>query len=45
MVLWFTGLLTNMPKAVLAAIVFLIGVGLIDVKGLRRIRAAGRASS
>jgi high affinity sulfate transporter 1 len=39
-VLWFTGLLTDMPKAVLAAIVFLIGVGLVDVKGLRRIRAA-----
>jgi MFS superfamily sulfate permease-like transporter len=39
-VLWFTGLLTNMPKAVLAAIVFLIGVGLIDVKGFKRIRAA-----
>ena len=39
-VLWFTGLLTDMPKAVLAAIVFLIGVGLIDVKGFQRIRAA-----
>jgi MFS superfamily sulfate permease-like transporter len=39
-VLWFTGLLTNMPKAVLAAIVFLIGVGLIDVKGFKRIKAA-----
>ena len=40
MVLFFTGLLTDMPKAVLAAIVFLIGIGLIDVKGLQRIRAA-----
>ena len=39
-VLFLTGLLTDMPKAVLAAIVFLIGVGLIDVKGLQRIRAA-----
>ena len=38
-VLWFTGLLTDMPKAVLAAIVFLIGVGLIDGKGFQRIRA------
>jgi MFS superfamily sulfate permease-like transporter len=28
-----------MPKAVLGAIVFLIGVGLIDIKGLQRIRA------
>jgi MFS superfamily sulfate permease-like transporter len=42
-VLWFTGLLTDMPKAVLAAIVFLIGIGLIDVKGFRRIRAARRS--
>jgi MFS superfamily sulfate permease-like transporter len=39
-VLFFTGLLTDMPKAVLGAIVFLIGIGLIDIKGLRRIRAA-----
>ena len=39
-VLFLTGLLTDMPKAVLAAIVFLIGVGLVDIKGLRRIRAA-----
>jgi high affinity sulfate transporter 1 len=39
-VLFLTGLLTDMPKAVLAAIVFLIGVGLIDVTGLRRIKAA-----
>ncbi|HVQ87779.1 MAG TPA: SulP family inorganic anion transporter [Actinomycetes bacterium] len=39
-VLFLTGLLTDMPKSVLAAIVFLIGVGLIDVTGLKRIRAA-----
>jgi high affinity sulfate transporter 1 len=42
-VLFLTGLLTDMPKAVLAAIVFLIGVGLIDVKGLKRIRAVRRS--
>jgi high affinity sulfate transporter 1 len=39
-VLFLTGILTAMPKAVLAAIVFLIGIGLIDINGLRRIRAA-----
>ncbi len=38
-VLFFTGLLTNMPKATLGAIVFLIGVDLIDVKGLSRVRS------
>ena len=42
-VLWFTGFLTDMPKAVLAAIVFLIGIGLIDVKGFQRINAARRS--
>jgi MFS superfamily sulfate permease-like transporter len=42
-VLFLTGLLTDMPKAVLAAIVFLIGIGLIDIKGLRRILAARRS--
>ncbi len=36
-VLFFTTVLTDMPKAVLGAIVFLIGVDLIDVSGLRRI--------
>jgi high affinity sulfate transporter 1 len=36
-VLFFTNLLTDMPKAVLGAIVFLIGVDLIDIAGLRRI--------
>ncbi|MET0780426.1 MAG: SulP family inorganic anion transporter, partial [Microbacterium sp.] len=39
-VLFLTGFLTNMPVAVLAAIVFMIGLGLVDVKGLRRIGAA-----
>jgi high affinity sulfate transporter 1 len=39
-VLFLTGFLTNMPTAVLAAIVFLIGLGLVDGLGLRRIRAA-----
>ncbi len=39
-VLFLTGFLTNMPTAVLAAIVFLIGLGLVDTLGLRRIRAA-----
>ena len=36
--LFFTGLLSDMPKAVLAGIVFLIGVSLIDLPGLRRLR-------
>jgi MFS superfamily sulfate permease-like transporter len=36
-VLFATSLLTNMPKAVLAGIVFLVGLGLVDVAGLRRI--------
>ncbi len=39
-VLFLTSFLTNMPVAVLAAIVFMIGLGLVDFKGLRRIRAA-----
>ena len=38
-VLFLTSLLTDMPKAVLAGIVFLIGVDLIDALGLRRIYA------
>ena len=37
--LYFTSLLTNMPKSVLAGIVFLIGFDLIDMVGLRRILA------
>jgi len=36
-VMFATGVLTNMPKAVLSAIVFLIGVDLIDIAGMRRI--------
>jgi high affinity sulfate transporter 1 len=39
-VLFLTPYLTNMPTAVLAAIVFMIGLGLVDLKGLNRIRAA-----
>jgi high affinity sulfate transporter 1 len=35
--LFFTGLLADMPKAVLAGIVFLIGVSLIDVPGLKQL--------
>ncbi|MET1413872.1 SulP family inorganic anion transporter [Roseibium sp. HPY-6] len=35
--LFFTGLLTNLPQAALSAIVFKIGLDLIDLKGLRRI--------
>jgi high affinity sulfate transporter 1 len=37
-VLFLTSLLTDMPVAVLAGIVFMIGLGLVDVRGLRRIR-------
>lgn len=37
-VLFATAALTNMPKAVLAAIVFLIGFGLIDFSGFARLR-------
>ncbi|MEP7036482.1 MAG: SulP family inorganic anion transporter [Dermatophilaceae bacterium] len=35
--LFFTAALTDMPNSVLGAIVFLIGIDLIDVRGLRRI--------
>jgi len=35
--LFLTGPLAYMPEAVLSAVVFLIGVDLIDVKGMRRI--------
>ena len=38
-VLFFTGVLKDMPNAVLAGIVFLIGLDLIDKIGLRRIYA------
>ena len=37
--LFFMGPLSYMPEAVLAAVVFLIGLELVDVKGMRRIRA------
>jgi len=40
---FLTGLLTNMPKAVLGAIVFLIGIDLIDIAGLRRVWDARRS--
>jgi MFS superfamily sulfate permease-like transporter len=33
--MFFTGLLADMPKAVLAGIVFVIGIDLVDIKGLR----------
>lgn len=39
-VLFLSGLLTDMPKAVLAAIVFLVGLDLVDLAGLRRILRA-----
>jgi MFS superfamily sulfate permease-like transporter len=35
--LFLTGLLADMPKATLAGIVFMIGVSLVDVAGMRRI--------
>jgi high affinity sulfate transporter 1 len=35
--LFFTGILKEMPNAVLAGIVFLIGISLIDVAGLKKI--------
>jgi MFS superfamily sulfate permease-like transporter len=35
--LFLTGLLTDMPHATLAGIVFLIGLSLVDIRGLRRI--------
>jgi high affinity sulfate transporter 1 len=41
--LFFTGLLKDMPQAVLAGIVFLIGVSLIDLPGLRRLWARRRS--
>jgi sulfate permease, SulP family len=40
--LFLTGPLANMPSAVLSAVVFLVGVGLIDVKGMRKIWAQRR---
>ena len=35
--LFLTGVLTYLPEAALSAIVFLIGVGLIDLTGMRRV--------
>ncbi|MGA7982042.1 MAG: SulP family inorganic anion transporter [Chromatiaceae bacterium] len=40
--LFLTGPLAYMPEAVLAAVVFMIGVDLIDLRGMRRIYAARR---
>jgi MFS superfamily sulfate permease-like transporter len=34
---FFTGALAYMPEAALSAIVFLIGIGLIDLAGMRRV--------
>ena len=41
--LFFTEVLTDMPLAVLGAIVFLIGIGLVDIAGLRRIAQRRRS--
>jgi SulP family sulfate permease len=41
--LFLTGPLAYMPEAVLSAVVFLIGVGLIDIKGMRSIYAQARS--
>ena len=41
--LFLTGPLAYMPDAVLSAVVFLIGVGLIDLKGMRSIFAQRRS--
>jgi high affinity sulfate transporter 1 len=41
--LFFTGALTDMPKAVLGAIVFMIGIDLVDIMGLRRIARRRRS--
>lgn len=35
--LFLTGLLTDLPKSVLAGVVFVIGIELIDIKGLARV--------
>ena len=41
--LFLTGPLAYMPEAVLSAVVFLIGVGMIDIKGMRSIFAQRRS--
>ena len=43
--MFFTGLLADMPKATLAGVVFMIGVSLVDVTGMRTIAASASASS
>lgn len=43
--LFLTGLLTDMPHATLAGIVFLIGVSLVDITGLRRIASRRRSEA
>ena len=35
--LFFTGLLTNLPEAVLSAVVFLIGLELVDISGMHKV--------
>ncbi|MEZ5116419.1 MAG: SulP family inorganic anion transporter [Candidatus Nanopelagicales bacterium] len=40
--LFLTGLLTDMPKAVLGAIVFVIGLDLVDIAGMKRVRHDAR---
>ena len=37
--LFLTGPLAYMPDAVLSAVVFLIGIELVDIKGMRRVRS------
>jgi high affinity sulfate transporter 1 len=44
-VLFATAVLADMPKSVLAAIVFLIGVDLIDLVGIRRLFARRRSEA
>ena len=43
--LFFTGVLKDMPKAVVAGIVFLIGFSLIDLPGVKRIWARRRSEA
>ena len=45
MLLFFTGLLTDMPHATLAAIVFLIGLSLVDIRGLRHIASRRKSEA
>lgn len=40
--MFFTGLLADMPKAVLAGIVFVIGVDLVDIPGLKGVLAINK---